>query len=152
MDLSLERVDSLEQALELAPLIDRHAGETMEQYAATAIPENVGAAFLKRVFSAPETVVLVARQPGGNVVGAGISAPLVDPLLGTAMPVVAVLHVDPDLRHRGLARQLIDELTAVLAERGFTHLAGRVAHNDDALISMGERWGFTRQWELMIRE
>ena len=30
--------------------------------------------------------------------------------------------------------------------------AGRAGHNDDALISMGERWGFLRAWELFVRE
>ncbi len=152
MDLTLERVETLEAALELAPVVDRYAAETMEQYAGTRVPAGVGRAFLERAFGAPETVVLVARGADGAVVGTCISAPLVDPLLGTSTPVVAVLHVQPDLRHRGLARQLVDELTAVLAQRGLHDLGARVAHNDDALISMGERWGFTRQWELMIRE
>jgi hypothetical protein len=31
-------------------------------------------------------------------------------------------------------------------------LSARAGHNDDALISMGERWGFVRQWEMMVRE
>ena len=33
-----------------------------------------------------------------------------------------------------------------------TELWARAAHNDDALISMGERWGFVRAWELMSAE
>ena len=152
MELTLERIETLERALELAPIVDRFAAETMEQYAATSIPEGVGRAFFERVFTEPETVVLIARRGSEPPAGVCISAPLVDPLLGTSTPIVALLHVDRDLRHRGLARQLIDELRAVLAQRGFDEVSARVAHNDDALISMGERWGFTRQWELMVRE
>jgi hypothetical protein len=41
---------------------------------------------------------------------------------------------------------------SVLAERGMRVLAARAGHNDDALISMGERWGFVRAWELMLFE
>jgi ribosomal protein S18 acetylase RimI-like enzyme len=78
--------------------------------------------------------------------------PLVDPLRGESLPTVLVLHVDPALRHRGVAHELIEEATRVLAARGLQRLAARVGHNDDALISMGERWGFVRSWGLMVRE
>jgi GNAT superfamily N-acetyltransferase len=65
---------------------------------------------------------------------------------------VLVLYVEPDARHRGVARALVEEATRLLAARGLRRLAARAGHNDDALISMGERWGFVRQWELMLRE
>jgi GNAT superfamily N-acetyltransferase len=65
---------------------------------------------------------------------------------------VLLLFVSPDVRHRGLARAMVDAVTRVLAARGHEKLAARAAHNDDALISMGERWGFVRQWEMMLRE
>ena len=39
-----------------------------------------------------------------------------------------------------------------LAARGVRGISARVGHNDDALISMGERWGFVRHWELLLRE
>ena len=38
---------------------------------------------------------------------------------------------------------------AALLERGVERLGARVEHNDDARISMGERWGWTRAWEWM---
>ncbi len=55
-------------------------------------------------------------------------------------------------RHQGLAAKLVAEVSAVLRERGMMSLAARAGHNDDALISMGERWGFVRTWEMMVRE
>jgi len=65
---------------------------------------------------------------------------------------VLILFVSPSARHGGLAGALVEAATAELAGRGIPLLAARAGHNDDALISMGERWGFVRQWELMVRE
>ena len=39
-----------------------------------------------------------------------------------------------------------------LAMRGIRKLGAICGHNDDALISMGERWGFTRRWEILLRD
>jgi hypothetical protein len=47
---------------------------------------------------------------------------------------------------------LIQRALQILSDRGCPELAARVGHNDDALISMGERWGFTRLWEFILRE
>ena len=84
--------------------------------------------------------------------GRCLTGPFADPLLGTTQPMVLVLHVDPSLRHRGVARELIAHADGLLYARGHATLAARAGHNDDALISMGERWGFVRSWELMVRE
>ena len=35
---------------------------------------------------------------------------------------------------------------------GLDALAARAPLNDDALISMGERWGFIRQWAYLVYE
>ena len=78
--------------------------------------------------------------------------PLEDPLLESRLPLVLVLYVDSAVRHRGLAGLLVEAASRELADRGIPRLAARAGHNDDALISMGERWGFTRLWELMLRE
>jgi hypothetical protein len=51
-----------------------------------------------------------------------------------------------------VARALVHETARLLAARGAGTLAARAGHNDDALISMGERWGFVRSWELLARE
>ena len=84
--------------------------------------------------------------------GLCLVGPFEDPLTAERTPMVLALYVEPAVRHRGLARALVDEARAVLAERGFHRLAARAGHNDDALVSMGERWGYVRQWELMLLE
>ena len=80
------------------------------------------------------------------------SGPFRDPLTGVAEPMLVALYVVPEIRHRGVARALVLELRRLLAARGFSGLAARAAHNDDALISMGERWGLVRTWEFMSSE
>ena len=62
---------------------------------------------------------------------------------------ILALWVDPDWRHRGLARALVGR---VHDELGAAVIGARAAHNDDALISMGERWGFVRSFEVMFHE
>jgi hypothetical protein len=52
----------------------------------------------------------------------------------------------------GEQRALVERCRALLASRGHKRLAARALHNDDALISMGERWGFVRAWEWMLYE
>ena len=78
------------------------------------------------------------------LIAAGLSA--------ERLPMVLVLHVDPQLRHRGIASAMIEQSRHLLASRGCARLAARAAHNDDALISMSERWGFVRAWEWMLYE
>jgi GNAT superfamily N-acetyltransferase len=56
------------------------------------------------------------------------------------------------MRHRGLGSALVKETLRALAARGHATLTGRAGQNDDALISMGERWGFVRIWDLLVRE
>ena len=106
---------------------------------------------LEQQLDRPETLLLQARD-GDETLGLCLIGPLVDPLMGTATPTVLVLHVAPSWRHRGLARALVQAASDTLKERGVAGLSARVGHNDDALISMGERWGFVRHWELLLRE
>ena len=46
-------------------------------------------------------------------------------------------------------RALILELSRLLLRRGFEALLARAGHNDDALISMAERLGMVRTFEVM---
>jgi ribosomal protein S18 acetylase RimI-like enzyme len=62
---------------------------------------------------------------------------------------VLALHVDAGVRHRGVARALVAAAREALQARGVERLGARVEHNDDARISMGERWGWIRGWEWM---
>ena len=108
---------------------------------------------LERRFGEAETVLFVAEtKPGRADLGVCITGAFEDPLVGTRVPMILVLFVSPTARHRGLAKALVAQATERLAARGLRSIAARAGHNDDALISMGERWGFVRQWEIMVRE
>lgn len=156
MEVTLELLD-LEQALELAPSLDAYVGEITAEFRDEPVEGGVARRLFERHFGEPETLVLTAWRESegrsdGPPIGVCVTVPLVDPLLGDRLPLVVLLHVDRDYRHRGLAHQLIEHASRELESRGIRALAARAGHNDDALISMGERWGFTRVWELMVRE
>ena len=153
MTLRLRRIDRLESALALAPALEARAAEFHEQFSDEGFPEGAVERFLRRCFDDPATHLIVAEEAASERrAGACLTGPFVDPLLGTRLPMVLVLWVEPGFRHRGLARALVGRASELLLERGMTSLAARAGHNDDALISMGERWGFVRLWELMLRE
>ena len=147
------QVLDLDEALELAPALQAYAAQALAEFRDGPLPEGTCRRFFARAFTARETVLLLAESgPGRSDLGVCLTGPLEDPLTEERVPMVLILYVSPDARHRGLARRLVDETTALLRRRGFAGLAARAGHNDDALISMGERWGFVRQWELMLRE
>jgi GNAT superfamily N-acetyltransferase len=110
-------------------------------------------AMLERSAARSQTLVVAAQ---GELKSAPVAlcatVPLEDPLGGPALPLIALLWVEPGLRRRGVARALVHETARLHAARGTGALAARAGHNDDALISMGERWGFVRSWELLTRE
>lgn len=111
---------------------------------------------LERVIGQPESVFVVAEsmapEDDGATVGLCLTGPLVDPLSAARIPIVLAFWVAPGYRHRGLARHLLEDVARQLLERGQPGLCLRTDHNDDALISMGERWGFTRRWEILLRD
>ena len=141
-----ERTRLLEPALELRNVREvggPHQGLT---------PAEVARRYLERF--GPREAVLVVAEPRevDRPLALAASAPFEDPLTGEVSAVLVLLYTDPSIRQRGVARALAQELRRVLASRGVTELWARAAHNDDALISMGERWGFVRAWELMSAE
>ena len=153
MRLELSTVDDPEAARRLAPLLQHAAEETGRAYRDDPLPAGAAERFLERASGRPETLLVVARaDEGGEPVALCATGPLEDPLTGETRPVVVALWVDPELRHRGIARALVRETRKRLVARGQADLAARVSYNDDALISMGERWGFVRDWELMVLE
>jgi ribosomal protein S18 acetylase RimI-like enzyme len=156
MKLALRTVTRLDEALALAPLLDASAAEFHAQCSDDPYPEGASERFLRAHLAHPASVLIVAEEqgapPASRAWGVCVTGPFTDPLLGTLQPMVLVLHVDPALRHRGVARELVDQADSLLRSRGYPTLAARAGHNDDALISMGERWGFVRSWELMVRE
>ena len=153
MDLLMKTVDDPQEAQAFAELLDRYASETTDEFRDHDLPAGVGQRLVERHFGAEESVLVVARIQGQDTfAGLCLTIPFEDPLMGTRVPFVAALWVEPDYRHRGLAKHLVDAVSSSLEERGIHQLAARAGHNDDALISMGERWGFVRQWEWMVRE
>jgi len=151
MNLKLRSIQELGEARDLLPLLERGARETSSSYLHHDFSRDEAAAFLERCFGRPETLILVAEAEG-EAQALAVSAPFEDPLTGKCLPLVVVLFVDPSLRHRGLARALVKELRRLLVQRGCEVLLARAEHNDDALISMGERWGLVRAWEVMSSE
>ena len=148
MNLRLELIDDPDRAAELLPLLERGAKESSLAFLEEEVADGAGRLFLDRHFAAKESVLVVAESDDGPM-GLAATAPFVDPLSGVALPMLTILWVDPSLRHRGVARGLVREVRRRLREKGHDVLSARAAHNDDALISMGERWGLVRAWELM---
>lgn len=153
MDVTLRLLTTLDDALELAPDLEGYVQESLQELRDEPVPEGCGERLLRRVLGTDEGLVLTAHLPSeGGRIGFCVTGPLVDPLAGDALPMVVALWVDPDWRHRGLARALVARAREELGARGRSVLAARAGHNDDALISMGERWGFVRAWEVMVHE
>lgn len=153
MAVAARVVSERDEALRLAPALDERAAEFMAQFSDAPYAAGAAARFLEQHFDDPATLLVVAESaPGGPWAGLCLVGPFRDPLLASSLPMILVLHVEPAWRHRGVARLLLERASGELAARGIRGLAARVGHNDDALISMGERWGFVRTFELMERE
>jgi GNAT superfamily N-acetyltransferase len=153
MNAQLRRITTLDEALSMAPAIDAYAAQAMAEFLDGPLPEGISRRFFKRHFEAGETVLLVAESARGKAdLGVCVTGPFEDPLLAMRVPMILILFVSPDVRHRGLAHAMVEAVSETLLERGHATIAARAGHNDDALISMGERWGFVRQWEMMLRE
>ena len=151
MNLKLRTVADRAEADELLSLVEKGARATGVAHLERPVAEGVGAHYLDHHFAASESVLVVGESADGPLAIAA-TAPLIDPLTGDAVPLIVILWVDPSIRHRGVARALVFEVKRRLKERGHDVVTARAAHNDDALISMGERWGLVRSWELMSSE
>ena len=153
MDVRLRILDSLDDALDLAGDLDRYARDVIAEFRDDPPPTGTGDRLLRRALDSPQGLVMTAHLPGnGDRIGFCVTGPLVDPLVGDALPMVVALYVEPDFRRRGLAREMVLGVRKELAARGHGTVTARAGHNDDALISMGERWGFVRAFEVMVRE
>jgi len=152
--MELKLVTDRDEALALAGLVQRCAEASTAEFRDAALPEDVGRRAIERGFDQPEFLLAVAREDGApdGIAGLCLVMPFVDPLTAERLPMIVLLHVERSHRHRGVARALVSEAQRLLSRRGLGALAARAGHNDDALISMGERWGFLRAWELLVRE
>lgn len=153
MKLALSTADSLSEALEWVEFLEPRLMEAVEPMLVDEPQPGLLRAFFERSFDDPECLLVLAREPGEpRVWGAAVCGAFVDPLSAQRVPMLLGLWVDPSLRHRGVARGLQEEARRILAARGLRDFATRAAYNDDALVSMGERWGYLRHWEFMLGE
>jgi len=154
MNLRLRTVDSPDEALALEPQLQKAAEESSRSFRAEPIAPGFARAFAERGLGAAETVLVVAESPERprEPVGICASVPWTEPYGGPRTALLVALRVEPAFRHRGVARALVREARKALAARGVTAFAARAGHNDDALISMGERWGFVRAFEFLLGE
>lgn len=155
MNLRLRAIASREEARGALALLEQAVREVSGAAALAAArrtPAELAQRYLERL--GPRESLLVVAEPREveRPLALAASAPFEEPLSGDVHALVVLLYTDPSIRQRGVARALIGELRRALAARGVTELWARAAHNDDALISMGERWGFVRSWELMSAE
>jgi len=148
MNLRLRTIASREEAQGTLALLEQAVREVLGEDERET-PAAIARRYLERL--GPRESLLVVAEPRGveRPLALAASAPLEDPLSGSVRALMVLLYTDPSIRQRGVARALTRELRRVLAVRGVGELWARAAHNDDALISMGERWGFVRAWELM---
>ena len=153
MEIEIRTVDSAAAAREHFELLRLRGLEALSELGIAAAPDDFMESFLTQRFEAPESLLLVAESKAGAAdLGLCLVGPHSDPLSGVRTPMILILSVETNVRHRGLARALVKEARRQLKRRGFPQLAARSPHGDDPLISMGERWGFLRTWEFLAKE
>lgn len=151
MNLRLSTIGSRPEAAGVQALLEQAVREVLGQ--PDLRPAEIAQRYLARLGGARAALLVVAEpREVARPLALAASAPFEDPLTGAEQAMLVLLYTDPSIRQRGVARALVAELRRALAARGVRELWARAAHNDDALISMGERWGFVRAWELMSAE
>jgi ribosomal protein S18 acetylase RimI-like enzyme len=152
MNLRLRTISSRDEAQGVQALLEQAVRESGALLGERK-PVDVARRYVEHVLGTREALLVVAEpREVARPLALAASAPLAEPLTGEQHALLVLLYVDPSIRQRGVARSLVQELRRSLAARGIPELWARAATNDDALISMGERWGFARQWELMSAE
>ncbi|MFT7667491.1 MAG: hypothetical protein ACI8X5_000170 [Planctomycetota bacterium] len=152
MEVEIRTVETVDEARQHIEALRLGALEALQDLGLVEAPANFVETFLDNQFDKPETLLLIAEQtPGAADLGFCLVGPHSDPLSGLLTPMILILSVNSSTRHVGLARSLAQEARRQLSARGYKQLAARCAHGDDALISMGERWGFLRTWEFLAK-
>jgi GNAT superfamily N-acetyltransferase len=153
MEVELRTVTGADEARAHLDILQRAGRAALVDLGLPEAPEDFIKRFLETQFEAPETLLLIAETSAGSAdIGFVLVGPHTDPLSGGRTPMVLILSVDSKMRHRGLATTLIQEARRVMKRRGYDQLAARCPHGEDALISIGERWGFVRSWEFLMKE
>ncbi len=142
----VSQIETLADASELQAYLDKAATASLAGIEHAPVESGATLRFFEEELSHAETGLWVARD-GDTVLGLCLTGAWVAPISGERMAAVLALYVEPNHRHQGVAKSLVHAAQAVLRARGVSRLGARVEHNDDARISMGERWGWTRGWE-----
>ncbi|GEM_PF-1472776 len=142
---------------DLVSELERYVAQVTAEWTDATPASGVAQGLLQRANSHSAGLLVTAHgqgseDPSEQRLGFCVVVPREDPLTGIELPFIAALEVDRNYRHRGLARSMVGAATTEMKSRGFSMLAARAGHNDDALISMGERWGFVRSHEIMLLE
>jgi ribosomal protein S18 acetylase RimI-like enzyme len=151
MNLRLRTIATREEAQGTLALLEQAVREVVADPDGPT-PADLARRYLERLGRREALLVVAEPREVARPLALAASAPFEDPLTGEVGAVIVLLYTDPSIRQRGVARALTQELRRGLAARGVKELWARAAHNDDALISMGERWGFVRAWEMMSAE
>lgn len=149
MNLRLRTIDTRAEARGTKALLEQ---AVRAQYGAEMKAETLAERVLAGL--GPREALLVVAEPKEleRPLALAASLPEEEPLTGVVRARLVLLYTDPSIRLRGVARALVGELRRALVARGVGELVALAAHNDDAVISMGERWGFVRTLELLSAE
>lgn len=152
MSFPIEECTSPDDA---APCLAWVDAAVREIYAAESVPQSGESArrFLLRSLGQPGSLLLLAKdEKTKKAIGFLFLAPREDGFLGVRVPFLYLLFVLPEFRRLGAARDLLLRAEKWLVGQGARMLVAPAIHNDDAIISMGERRGYLREREWMVKE
>jgi GNAT superfamily N-acetyltransferase len=89
---------------------------------------------------------LVAREPGGRVVGLAHFRPMPRPSTGSTAGFLDDIFVDPAFRGARVADRLIERLKAVAKERGWTVIRWLTADDNYRARGVYDRWATRTMW------
>ncbi len=135
------------------PLWDRIRRAAVENYPEDEVEEAAARAFVRESLAGKGSICLAGYDTGERkLAGVLFAGPYRHSFLAHRDAVIYWLYVWPEYRNLGLASQLLDRAESALAARGVGWLRAHAAHNDDRIISMGERRGYVREIEVMVKE
>jgi len=99
----------------------------------------------------PFGLFLTARPETGELLGGALALNRRTPGESSPRPWLAGLWVLPRVRNQGLGRRLMEILEDKLRQRGAREILASIHPEDDAVLFLGERWGWFRERLLLSR-
>ncbi|MFQ5748705.1 MAG: GNAT family N-acetyltransferase [Planctomycetota bacterium] len=99
----------------------------------------------------PFGLFLSARSQEGELLGGALALNRQTPGEASPRPWLAALWVLPRVRNQGLGRRLMELLEEKLRQRDAREILASVNPEDDAILFLGERWGWSRERLLLSR-